>query len=407
VKLLSAPWVVPVVAPPVREGAVLLDDDGRVVVVGTRADVMAHVPQGTDEDRGQGALLPGLVNAHTHLELSVLSGRVAGGQGLVAWATNVPREASALGEGQRQAAALRAARAARDSGAAAVGDVGNSLLAIDAIAQAGLQGIFFHEILGSREARTGDALADAAAERKSMTSASPWSDRLGYTLAPHAPYSASPELLSRIFAAAARTPHPTSIHLAEDPDELALLKDGTGRWAPILEAMGVPAGSRTPRLGPVAYLASLGAFTGPSPPLLVHMVHADAGDRALARRHGATVVLCGRSNLHIGGRLPDLHALLADGLALAIGTDSLASAPDLSLWGEVAVLAAHAPDLSPEIWLRAATAGGAAALGLEALGALAPGKRPGVLDVALGDLDAPLPSLVRTPNPRLRWMASA
>ena len=106
-------------------------------------------------------------------------------------------------------------------------------------------------------------------------------------------------------------------------------------------------------------LASLGAFDGPAPPLLVHMVCAGAEDRRIAREAGATVVLCPRSNLHIGGRLADVPALLDDGVALALGTDSLASTPDLSLWGEMATLARHFPSVPAARWLEAATRGGA------------------------------------------------
>jgi cytosine/adenosine deaminase-related metal-dependent hydrolase len=171
--------------------------------------------------------------------------------------------------------------------------------------------------------------------------------------------------------------------------------------------MGVDVARRVPRQEPLAYLAGLGAFEAPAPPLLVHMVHASAADRARAREAGAFAVLCPRSNLHIGGRLPDVPALLADGVALALGTDSLASAPDLSLFAEVAALHEAFPTVPAPTWLEAATSGGARALRLETCGALAPGRRPGLLDVGVSDLAAPLESLVRAPHPPLRWMARA
>jgi cytosine/adenosine deaminase-related metal-dependent hydrolase len=311
---------------------------------------------------------------------------------------------SGLSADDRRAAAVDAAARAALLGTAAVGDVGNSVAAVEGIAAAGLRGTFFHELLGSRDARSGDALADAARERATVRK---WPPGLGYVPAPHAPYSVGRDLLRRIFSAAARSGLPTSIHVAEDEDEIALLRDGGGRWPALLQAMGVDVDSRVPRQRPVAYLASVGAFESPAPPLLVHMVHADGEDRALARRAGATVVLCPRSNLHIGGRLPDVDALLADGLPVAVGTDSLASSEDLSLWGELAVLAARFPSVPPERWIEAATLGGARALGLAACGSLAPGKRPGVLDVLIDDVSQPLESLVRNPKPSLRWMARA
>jgi cytosine/adenosine deaminase-related metal-dependent hydrolase len=391
----------PIASPALAEAAVVVDRAGSIVAVGPRAQIKLEFVSLTEE-RAQGALLPGLVNSHTHLELSVLAGRLPGGQGLPDWAVQVGRATAGFSAEQRLDAARRAALAAVAAGTAAVGDVGNSLLAVPALAGAGLAGGFFHELLGSRDAATGDALADAEREYREFTS--PWPARLARVPAPHALYSAGPDLLRRIFAAAAGTGHATSIHVAEGQDEIQLLRDGTGRWAEILAALQVPAGSRTPGLNPLAYLESLGAFAGERPPLLVHMVCASAEDIALTQRHRAPVVLCPRSNLHIGGRLPDARAFLAAGLGLALGTDSLGSSPDLSLWGEMAALAAHFPDVAPEIWLRAATAGGAAALGLAALGALAPGKRPGIIDVTPADMQAPCASLVAATSPSIRWV---
>jgi cytosine/adenosine deaminase-related metal-dependent hydrolase len=148
----------------------------------------------------------------------------------------------------------------------------------------------------------------------------------------------------------------------------------------------------------------VGAFDGPHPPLLVHMVHASAEDRALARRSGATVVLCPRSNLHIGGQLPDVPALVDEGVTLALGTDSLASSPDLGLWSEMQALARAFPGLDPSLWLAAATTGGARALQLHALGALRPGARPGVVHARIPATTAPVEALVHGPV-AVEWMA--
>jgi cytosine/adenosine deaminase-related metal-dependent hydrolase len=251
-------------------------------------------------------------------------------------------------------------------------------------------GVVFHEMLGSREQRTGDALADGHKELERLLAADGdgWPQGFSYVPAAHAPYSVSPALLRRIFDEARRLGQASSIHVAEDADELALLRDGSGPWAAILARMGVKEGERTSGLSPVAHLAAAGAFESSHPPLLVHMVHASAEDRRIAAAAHAPAVLCPRSNLHVGGRLPDVPALLRDGVVLALGTDSLASSPDLSLWGEMEALAAAFPNVAPEVWLAAATTGGANALGLADHGALAPGKRPGLLDVSGGDLGA-------------------
>jgi cytosine/adenosine deaminase-related metal-dependent hydrolase len=407
--------VIPISTPPIREGAVVLggDDDAIVIAVGTRADLRRERP-GLSELRAEGALCPGLVNAHAHLELSTLAGRVPGGDGVVAWTRRLDGElvaqaAQANAPDAITAAATRAASEAKACGTAAMGDVGNGTAGWLALARAGLRGLFFHEMVGSRETRTGDALGAAAADRAAV----PEVDRptgVDAVVAPHAPYSVGPDLMRRIFATAATSGHPTTIHLAEDLDEILLLRDGSGAWPAVLRSLGVAPEERVPGLSPTEYLESLDAFAGPHPPLLVHMVHADADDRRRARDAGATVVLCPRSNLHIGGRLPDVPALIGDGVRLAIGTDSLASAPSVSPWGEIATLAARFPEVQPAVWLAAATQGGASALGLDRLGSLSVGKRPGLIDVALadaGDRDDPERALVLDSSPSVRWVASA
>jgi cytosine/adenosine deaminase-related metal-dependent hydrolase len=418
-RLLSAPWVLPITEPPIADGAIVLDAANTLLAVGRRADLARLHPGATDE-RADGVLLPALVNAHCHLELSALAGAVPGGDGLVSWASQLVPLARALDPTRASRAAATAAGAMAAGGTAGVGDVGNGLGAVPAIAAAGLRGVFFHELVGSREARPGGALDDAARELEAFLAgnqggdehrdgAAAWPTGLAYVPAPHAPYSVGRELFRKIFHIAGRTGVPTTVHVAEDRDEIDLLRDASGRWPAVLTRMGVDPATRAPGQTPVAYLASLGACDAPAPPLLVHMVHAGEDDRRRAREAGATVVLCARSNLYITGQLPDVNALRADGVDLALGTDSLASAPDLSLWGEMATLAERFPEVPAATWLDAATRGGAEAMCLGPLGSLTPGKRPGVIEVLGAATTArdPAAELVRDPRPTVRWRAAA
>ena len=420
-RMISAPWVLPMTQPAIADGAVVVDGADTIVDVGRRAELGARHPDAVEE-RAEGALLPALVNAHCHLELSALAGAVPGGAGLIDWASRLMPLVKGIGPARATETATVAAAAMVRFGTAAVGDVGNSLAAVPAIAAAGLRGVFFHELVGSRQARDGGALADAARELDGFLTVSPaaapgsapsraapaWPRGLAYVPAPHAPYSVGRALFREIFYVAARAAVPTSVHVAEDRDELLLLRDGTGRWPAVLTRLGIDPATRAPGQSPVAYLASLGAFNAAAPPLLVHMVYADTEDRRLAREAGATVVLCPRSNLHITGQLADVGALLGDGVNLALGTDSLASTADLSLWGEVATLAARFPTVAPAVWLDAATRGGAEAMQLLSLGTLSPGKRPGIIEVSCSDRGpSPEAALVRDPHPTVSWRARA
>ena len=338
---VSADWIVSVDAPPVRNGTLELPGDGEV-----RARIVTR----------------GLCNAHVHLELSALRGRAPGGVGFLPWVTQMLAERKALGRDALVAAIPHAIAEAQRFGTAAVGDITNTLDAVPAMAAAGLRGIVFHELLEKDDIeKGGDAIAWALATRDALGG---WPSRLAYSIAPHAPYSVSGAMLGRILES---TPDgvPMTIHAAEDREELALLRDGSGPWPKILRAMGVwDRSGWIPERSPVQHLDAVGFLARRPPPLLVHMVHATPAEIALATDRDATIVLCPRSNLHIGGRLPDVTSMVDAGVRLALGTDSLSSNETLSVWSEMATLSRHFPDLAPETWVRAATVGGAEALGL-------------------------------------------
>ena len=166
-RLITAPWILPITQPPIADGGVVVDDTDAILAIGRRADLVRLHPEATEE-HADGCLLPALVNAHCHLELSALAGAVPGGGGLIAWATKLVALVRAIDPVRAAAAATAAAAAMVAAGTGAVGDVGNSLAAVPAIGAAGLRGIFFHELVGSREARPGGALADAARELEKL-----------------------------------------------------------------------------------------------------------------------------------------------------------------------------------------------------------------------------------------------
>lgn len=331
------------------------------VTVVHRDGAIAEVRPGSTADGPPlpGTLLPGLVNAHVHLEIDPPP--VPGGDGLAAWVRALRGRGAPAGDGRARA------REARGFGTAAVFDVSNGGHTAPALREAGLGGVVQHELLGFGRGQLPDRLALAAAPDRRE-------GRVTVRPGPHATYSTHPELL---VAAARAGAVPASVHLGEDPDERRFLARGDGPFADLLDAFGVDwRHFRAPGLSPVRWLQALGVL-GPAL-LLVHGVDLDGDDRALLAAHRVPLVTCPRSNLHVGGRLPDLPALLAAGVPLALGTDSRASVDDLDLVAEIRLLESRFPGVDPATWWRAATSGGADAARLPGYGRIAPGARPGL-----------------------------
>lgn len=366
VRVVAATWVLPGPdAPPVRDGAVALDGDV-VREAGPRAEVEAR--HGPAEVR-QAVILPALVNAHLHLELSHLAGEVPGGRGLVPWIEALLAR-RALG-GAVEEGMARGAASLREAGVAAVGDVTNGLGSAPHLAREGLAGTLFHEIYGFSEVRAAEAMRAAAGVRERAGDPGPG---LRVAPCPHAVYSTFLGAAAQLLGAG-----PSSIHLAEVPEERSFVAGATGPFADLALRLGLEPGA----LRPFARSAvdAVGPWLGPET-LVVHAVDLDELDVAALVRSGATVVLCPRSNRHISGRLPDLPRLLAAGIPLAVGTDSLASSPSLSPLEELAVLREAFPAVAPSRLLSLAWNG--AAVGAPAVGRLLPGSAPGVLAVPLG-----------------------
>jgi aminodeoxyfutalosine deaminase len=381
VRVVAAQWVLPGRAPgshAIPDGAVALDGD-RVVAVGARADVEALHGKAA---RVEGVLLPALVNAHVHLELSHMAGRVVGGEGLPAW---IELFVSARARSRAEEAVPAMTMAAEDLvrfGVAAVGDVSNTLLSVEPLGAAGLAGTVFHEVFGLTPRRMVEALSAAKAMRARAPAPAPG---LRIVTSPHAVYSTHHPSLVELLRAG-----PGSIHLAEDAAERTFVSTGTGGFGHLVSRMGGRARDLVPK-GRSA-VAVVAPHLAPHH-LAVHCVDVDEDDLALLRRCGATVVLCPRSNRFIGGALPPLDALLAAGIPLAIGTDSLASSPSLAPLAEIAALrrafpAIPAAQLLPLAW-------NGPAVGAPHVGSLSPGRSPGVVAAPAGArIDDPFEFLV-------------
>jgi cytosine/adenosine deaminase-related metal-dependent hydrolase len=385
-RVLRARWVLPIERPPIQDGWIEVVD-GRIVRVGDGR------PPASPEDLADVALLPGLVNAHTHLELSWMAGRVPPALSMNAWIGTlmaVRRAGAPAGAAEELAAARQAAATMRAAGTALVGDISNSLMTPPVLTEAGLGGVVFHELTGF-SARDPVSQVQQAWQRIDALNAEPRNLReprnpgtseprnLSFSVVAHAPYSVSPALFMEIGRCAREAP--LSVHLGESAEEVEFLRTGRGPIRQALERLGVWTDAwRAPGTGPVEYLRSLGHLRPGT--LVVHGVQFDDAGLEGIREAGAVIVTCPRSNVWVGAGSPPAARFYAAGIPIAIGTDSLASCATLNVFDELAELHRIAPAVPPARLLASATEVGANALGFGAdFGTLAPGKRAAIVAV--------------------------
>lgn len=375
-RALHADHLLPGDAPPLADGAVVVDGRGEVLDVGPARDVLPR-HAGAEVERVRGVLLPGLVNAHTHLELSAMRGRVAGGRGFVGWVDALIAHRHEMSPEEDSEAIDAAVDELVRSGTVAVGEVTNSLAAVHPLARRGIGGCVFHEVFGQDRAAVLRRVAGLRAELEERVPTWPSRD-LAYAPAPHTLYTTHEDAVRALFEAVTRMSARTSLHLAEHAPERRAIEHGDG---PVPEWLFTRAKQRPewPKVPLFDYAERVGALS-PSV-LLVHMVEARADELARIAAKGSPVVLCPRSNLHIEMKLPPLLALRSAGIEAALGTDSLASNASLDVLAEAKALADRFPGVPAHELITMATWNGARALGRADLGRLAKGARPGILAV--------------------------
>jgi cytosine/adenosine deaminase-related metal-dependent hydrolase len=386
----------------IRDGAVVVDAEGVVLDVGTAASVLPR-HAGCEVTRVRGAVMPGLVNAHVHVELSALRGRAPGGAGFFPWLETMLAKRDEAAAEELASAAESAVAELDAAGTSAVGEVSNTLLAVRALARRGFAGCVFHEVLGLRREQARERVASLARAVEGAVGAWPSAD-LAYAPAPHALYSLHVEAVRALLDLVRSRGARTSIHLAEHAAERHALEAGEGPFAGWLAAKAglAPAEYPWPRQSPIALAESLGALARDV--LAVHLTDARPEELARVAARGAPVVVCPRSNLHIERRLPPLVAMRHAGLEPALGTDSLASNASLDVLAEARALADRFPGIPPRELLQMATWNGARALGRPDLGRFATGSRPGIVAIEgeLGDLTAAF--VLRSVKAPRRWI---
>jgi 5-methylthioadenosine/S-adenosylhomocysteine deaminase len=367
VRRLAARWVLPIGAPWIERGAVLISDEGRVLSVGPDAAV-PRPPDAVAEEFADGILLPGLVNAHTHLELTGLDGYPPDPD-FAAWIRRVRTAKAERSAGEFLEAARAGLAACHAIGVTTIADTGDSGAAIQALAERGGSGIAYHEVFGPDPAQCAQSLAGLQGRVAELARFATGRVRLG--VSPHAPYTVSGPLFRAVASWAGAERLPLAVHAAESAAEAELLARGAGAFADAWRARRIPLPAPLGR-SPVAWLDEHGVLG--SRTLCIHVVRTDEGDRTVLAREHAAVAHCPLSNAAHGHGSARLDALLDAGLRVGVGTDSVMSVGRLDLLAE-ARAARSLAGLTAEDALRLCTIEAARALDLEdEVGSLEPGK---------------------------------
>jgi cytosine/adenosine deaminase-related metal-dependent hydrolase len=358
--LVSGGWLVVEPTTIIARGAVLIRAD-EIAWTGERRAAPAF---DSELSVPAGVIVAGLVNAHAHLDLTLLGGLVPGHEGLLPWLLKLVPLRAKLGRDDVEQGVREGARASLAGGATTVGDIDSFGFARAVLERSGLRAVALREMVGGS---AGDADRNAAAGEDWLTRRATSTVVAG--LSPHAPYSTHAESYRRAFALAAAHRAVLATHVAESREELQLLEDGTGPFLDLLQRVGAPSFT-SPRRRPIAWLRELGVLS-PST-TIIHGNYLEASEIECLASSGAGVVYCPRSHAFFGHDSHPVADLLAAGVTVALGTDSLASNQSLSMLEELAFLRRARPDLAPVDLLRMATVNGARALKLP-VGDLRPG----------------------------------
>jgi 5-methylthioadenosine/S-adenosylhomocysteine deaminase len=376
-----ARWVVPISSPPIRDGTVV-EDGGRIVYAGPRATA----PAGADVDLGRSVLMPGLVNAHTHLELTVMRGFLED-LDFQSW---VFRLTKARREVLTPEALLDSARAGIAEGLLAgittYADTNDSSAPFHAMLERGVRGISYQEVFGPHPDQCTESLGALKHKVETLREQETALVRIG--VSPHAPYSVSDALFAATAQYARDESLPIAVHIAESEDETRFVTTASGGWAESHRARGIPVEVRGE--SPIRMLAKARVLE--AKPLLIHCVRTDATDIAAIKQHDCAVAHCPVSNAKLAHGIAPVLDMLDAGIRVGLGSDSVASnnAMDLLAEARVASLMQRARSGRPNALdagqsLALATLGGARALALDTeIGSLEVGKSADLAAFALG-----------------------
>ena len=378
-----ARWVLPITQPPIENGTVV-ENAGRITYVGKRETA----PAGDDTELGDAILLPGLVNTHTHLELTVMRGFLEDCR-FAAWIDKLRQSRNeALTDDMLLDSARFGIVEGLESGVTTYADTCSSGVVMRAMRELGVRGVMFQEVFGPDPSHAAKAMQEL--EARILALASEQTELVTLGVSPHAPYTVSDPL----YAAAARFAHerqlPLAMHVAESEAEDRCVVEGAGEFSEALRKRGIESGRRA--RSPIALLDERGVLE--RGPLLIHCVRVDEADIATMASHACSVAHCPASNAKFGHGIAPILPMIAAGVKVGIGSDSVASNNRMDILDEarLAVLIHRASTRRHDAFgaddaLELATLGGARALGIETrVGSLEVGKDA---DLAAFRVDTP------------------
>jgi cytosine/adenosine deaminase-related metal-dependent hydrolase len=389
-KIHAADHILPISSKPFRNGAIAVDGQ-KIAAVGSKDEIVKSFPDAAVEDHGDAVIMPGLVNCHSHLEITALRGALDEVENdFRSWLLRLNDLRSAMTVEDIRGSAVAGAIEGAQAGVTCFGDIGRiGEAGVAALKTLGLRGIVFQESEFSPDNRTAEAdFVDLAGKYEELRTQE--TDLVNVGISPHSPYTVSSRLFEMIAQYSIINRVPLSIHAAESAEENDLLTRGTGFFTGVYEKFGME--WHSPQCTPIEYLDRLGVLS--ARPLLAHCVTVDDRDLERIAANGAKIAHCPKSNAKFGHGLAPFERMLDAGIHVGLGSDSVASNNLCDLFEEArfaSLAARNRPGsghfISSREMLETATLGGARALGLDGkVGSLEAGKDADIAVVSLSSV---------------------
>jgi len=390
-KILAAKFVLPITAPPIIGGAIAVEGSA-IEEVGPLSDLIEKFPNVNVENFGDAAILPGFVNCHSHLEISVMRGALDRVEhDFYTWLITLTKlRGDVLDDADLEISAIAGAVEGIRGGVTCFGDIGRfGSVGFNALKTVGLRGVLFQETNFSADGRTAgrdfELLKDKFLELQEIRT-----PLVEVGISPHAPYTVSRELFTNIARFAADNNIKVTIHAAESPEEDELMRRGTGFFTTVYERFGVD--WQSPHCSSIEFLSDTGILE--TQPLLAHCITVTDSDIRLIADTGTSVAHCPKSNAKFGHGYAPFERLVDAGIPVGLGSDSVASnnVCDILEEARFAAFAARSRAdrsrfVSAAQALEAATIGGAKALRMDdKIGSLEPGKQADIAVVSLANI---------------------